>query len=68
MSVSDRVLSGYCCERCDTFWESELEASDCCPTEVFDAYQCTECGEVWDNWTEARYCCPDAPEENDCAA
>lgn len=63
------VTSGYTCDNCGCFWDSQYEASDCCPTDIWDAYQCDECQEIHDDFTSAEFCCPDEDdEENDCAA
>lgn len=49
--------TAYKCTECDTLWETQDEAQDCCPPEQIEAYKCGECEELYEDRDDAIDCC-----------
>ncbi len=49
----------YQCSICDSTWETQYEAEECCQPEVFTVWMCGECDTEYDDKDHAEDCCPE---------
>ena len=50
-------VTAYVCPLCETLYEDESEAIDCCGVDDKIAYQCSKCRRLWDEKEDGEKCC-----------